>query len=56
MLARDLEWADRDHLEWLAGELQTSADELADRAIAADVLDCAAPFAPGGDPTQGEET
>jgi hypothetical protein len=44
---------DQEELEVTFGAFQQYANELVDVAIAAEVLDCAAPFAPGGDPGDG---
>jgi len=56
MLVRDLGQADVDQLNQTFEVLQQTANELVDVAVAADVLDCAAPFAPGGEPEAGDES
>jgi len=56
MLVRDLGQDDLDQTNRTFDWLTQNANELVDVAVAAEVLDCAAPFAPGGDPGDGEES
>lgn len=46
--------ASSEELNSIFDALQRTASELVDVAIAAEVLDCAAPYAPGGDPVSGD--